>query len=205
MHRLVLAFVLTAAAALAPLTAQTSPNVTPTSLPASAQAPRAESPQGQSPTPAPAPAAPSRPPSLSGPTLNGVNIRLDITITDTFDNTPQKKTVSMTILSGQTGMVRTQNTIARRYPVRLNVDAMATAYANGLISTRLSVNYLPAPRSVDTRDTGLSGDSFPDGPGQLEESLAVVLTDGQPLVLTESADPMSTRKVTLEVKATVLK
>lgn len=192
MRRLILAFTLIAATTSAPLFAQTPQAPTPQAVAPQATTPKAAAPQ-----------APSRPPSLSGPTLNGVNIRLEITITDTFDNTPQKKTVSMTILSGQTGMVRTQNTVARRYPVRLNVDAMATAYANGLISTRLSVNYLPAPRTADARDTGVGAES--DAPGHLEESLAVVLTDGQALVLTESADPVTTRKVTLEVKATVLK
>jgi hypothetical protein len=130
-----------------------------------------------------------------------VNVRLDITITDTFEGKAQAKTVTMTIMSGQTGMVRTQNTIGRMFPVRLNVDAMATAYANGLVSTRLTINYLPGPAEGDVNTDPARRDT----PGSLEESIAVVLTDGTPLVLTESADPVTNRKVTLEATATILK
>jgi hypothetical protein len=133
--------------------------------------------------------------------LAGANVRLDITITDTLGGKAQKKTVTMTLMSGQTGMVRTNNTLNQRYNVRLYVDAMATAYASGLVSTRVTVNYLPGP----AEDAPETGSDRRDTPGQLEESITVVLTDGKPLVLTESADPVTDRKVTLEATATILK
>jgi hypothetical protein len=136
--------------------------------------------------------------------VGGVNIRLEITITDTFGAAPQKKTVAMTIMSGQTGMIRTENTVfGNRARVRLNVDAMATAYQSGLVSTRLTVTYIPAPRmSPASAEAQNANDTVP---GSLEESVTVVLTDGKPLLLTESADPATDRKVTLEAKATILK
>ncbi len=168
----------------------------------SAAAPQAQG--GQSGTTPAAAQAPSRPPSLSGVALSGVNIRLEITITDTFGAAPQKKTVAMTIMSGQTGMIRTENTVfGNRARVRLNVDAMATAYASGLISTRLTVTYVPAPRvSPASPEAASAMDSVP---GSLEETVTVVLADGKPLLLTESADPATDRKVTLEATATILK
>jgi hypothetical protein len=184
----------------APLFAQAP--APPRGVPApSAAAPVADDQAAQEKTPAAAPQAPPRAPSLSGPALAGVNIRLDITITDTYGGAPQKKTVALTVLSGQSGMVRTSNNfrVAGGFAqVKLNVDAQAMAYQSGAVSTRLTVSYMPAPQG------GTQSVETPP-PGTLEESIAVALMDGQPLVLTESADPASDRKVTLEVKATILK
>ena len=197
MRRLILTFAVLALAT--PLFAQTP--APPRGVPApSAAAPVVDN-QATRETPAPAPQSPPRAPTLQGPALNGVNIRLDITITDTYGGTPQKKTVALTVLSGQSGMVRTSNNfrVAGGFAqVKLNVDAQAMAYQSGAVSTRLTVSYMPAPQG------GTQSVETPP-PGSLEESIAVALMDGQPLVLTESADPTSDRKVTLEVKATILK
>jgi hypothetical protein len=39
----------------------------------------------------------------------------------------------------------------------------------------------------------------------ISESLTVILEDGKPLVVSQSADPGSDRKVRVEIKATILK
>jgi hypothetical protein len=43
------------------------------------------------------------------------------------------------------------------------------------------------------------------GQTRLDQSLTVALQSGLPLVVTQAADAVSDRKVTVEVKATVLK
>jgi hypothetical protein len=153
--------------------------------------------QGQSPTPpAAAPQAPqsSRLPNL--PTLPATtNIQLELTITDTLNDTPTTKTVSMVILSGSSGMIRTAGATNDHF---LNVDAVAVAYQSGLIGVRLSFEFSPPPsRNVEARQTVRA-------PG-LNESLTVVVADGKPLVVSQSADAASDRKVTATIKATVLK
>jgi len=206
MRRLVLALLLTAGGMTTPMDAQVAaPAPDSQTPPPSAQTPAPQARGGQ-PTPpaAAAPEAPQRPPSLAGNPLTGSNIRLSVTITDNYGGATHKKTVSMVLLSGQSGMIRTTNTVEVNRnitQVRLNVDAMATAYPNGLVSTRLTVNYVPSPNTSAT-----PGDSpYGPRPATLEESIAVVLVDGKPLVLTESADPVTDRKVTLEATATILK
>ena len=39
----------------------------------------------------------------------------------------------------------------------------------------------------------------------IQENLSVNLDDGRPLVVAQSADPISDRQVTVEVRATILK
>ena len=39
----------------------------------------------------------------------------------------------------------------------------------------------------------------------LQESITVLLNDGKPLVISQSADSISDRKVTVEVRATIVK
>ncbi len=39
----------------------------------------------------------------------------------------------------------------------------------------------------------------------IQENLSVNLDDGKPLVVAQSADPVSDRQVTVEVRATILK
>jgi hypothetical protein len=155
--------------------------------------------QGQQPTQAPQAVTP-RPPSapfIAGPNNqpmpSATNIRLDLTITDTFTGTPVKKTVSMIVLTQNGGMIRTAS--PEGWAV-LNIDAVAGAYQGGLVSVRMTFEYSPAlPKDIST--TGR--------PPKLNESITVALQDGKPLVVSQSADPASDRKVTAELTATILK
>lgn len=159
-------------------------------------------------------ALPPRAPGLPTPTAN---VKLDLTITDTYTGTPVKKTVSMLIMNGSNGMIRTANRLATGSNVGLNVDAAATIYQGGLITVRVTFEYTPAqapsivnPQNREQIDAlrtqqaerGLSPTSQP---AELHESLSVVLQDGKPLLVSQSADPTTDRKVTVEVMATILK
>ncbi len=193
MRKLVFTVLITAIVA-APLTAQTPPPSA--QAPAAVPGQRGATPPAQAPTPAP---PVNRAPSLGLPTSQGMpastNIRLQLTLSDNYGGTPTKKTATMVMLNGNGGMIRTNN---RETEATLNVDALASAYQNGLVSVRLTFEYTPP------RPTGPSGQRLGLAP-TLHESITVALVDGKPMIVTESADPATDRKVTLEVTATILK
>lgn len=126
---------------------------------------------------------------------NTTNIQLELTITDTLNGTPTNKTVSMVILNGSSGMIRTAGATNDHH---LNVDAMALAYQSGMIGVRLSFEFTPPPSG------GVEGRQTVRAP-RLNESLTVVVLDGKPLVVSQSADAASDRKVTASITAKVLK
>lgn len=155
--------------------------------------------QGGATTPpaaAPRPETPRAPSIMSQnnlPMAAATNIRLDLAITDTFTGSPVKKTVSLLILNGNSGMIRTRGSDGWSV---LNVDAVAQAYQNGQVSLRMTFEYAPSSSkeaSVNNR------------PPSLNESITVVLQDGKPMMVSQSADPATDRKVTAELTATILK
>jgi hypothetical protein len=124
------------------------------------------------------------------------NVQVELTLTDQLGTgAPQKKTVSMIVASGSLGKIR--NTAARIGPTQigLNVDARPFVSTEGPIQLELTLYYYP-PQG-DEKDPGM--------PTELNQSLTVVLQSGKPLVVSQAADPVSDRKVVVEVKATVLK
>lgn len=155
--------------------------------------------QGQATTP---PAAAPRPETPRAPNLGGpnnqpmspaTNIRLDLTITDTYTGAPVKKTVSLLVLNANSGMIRTNGSDGWSV---LNVDAVAAAYTSGQVSLRMTFEYTPAQAKQES-----GGGRAP----RLNESITVVLQDGKPLMVSQSADPATDRKVTAELTATILK
>jgi hypothetical protein len=150
-----------------------------------AQAPRAETP---------------RAPSIQSP-QSGINympahtnIRLDLAITDTLSGAPVKKTVSLIVLTNNSGMIRTTSGDRNS---NLNVDALAAAYTSGHVSVRMTFEYTPPQPLKDGVAVGRSP--------SLNESITVVLQDGKPMMVSQSADPATDRKVTAELTATILK
>ena len=109
-----------------------------------------------------------------------------------------KKTVSMLVMSGRSGAIRTQNTLPGGVNVHLNVDASVQAYPGGAVTVTITFNYMPAPDPADQVGKNPS-------PAQLSESLNLLLRDGKPLVVSQSADPATDRKVTVELTATIMK
>ena len=125
-------------------------------------------------------AAPARPPEPPG---QPVNIKFDLTLTDqTGTGEAAKKTVSLLVLDRQTGYVRSSATSERTGPMRINVDARPQILPSGNIRVTLSLEYQA-----------------------ITQQLTVVVESGKPIVLTQTADPLSDRKVTVEMRATILK
>jgi hypothetical protein len=163
--------------------------------------------QGQPQTPAPTMVqspfveAPSRPP--------GPNVRVEITITDQAgSNTPVKKTLSVIAHDRYEGSIRSKVTVV--VPGRpvgekqsigyeelpLNVDIRAEVMDNGLIRTRLILNYETVNPGTEL---GTASRSI------VTANQMVMLENGKPMIVSQSADAATDRKVTVELKATVLR
>jgi hypothetical protein len=131
------------------------------------------------------------------------NVQIEVTLTDqTGTATPDKKIVSMVVSSGSWGKIRSAGTFRpvadAPFGVDLNVDARPFVSVDGPIQLELTLNYSPpggpgSGREMPTTRTGVN------------QSLTVILQNGRPLIISQSADPVSDRKVVVEVKATILK
>jgi hypothetical protein len=146
-----------------------------------AMAPAAVAQEGQAP--------PGVPPQASRAGAQVANIRIELTIVDQrSDAQSAPRTVTLLIEDRQSGRIRTG-----RNNAMLNIDARPEMLREGRIRVMVSLEYTPQ-----------------DGPDRatqppIQESLTALLEDGKPLVISQSADPTSDRKVRLEVKATVVR
>jgi hypothetical protein len=167
--------------------------------------PAPAAPVAQAPAAPSAPAAPAARTAPEAPKKAGqlVNVKIEFTITDERAGTqPAKRTVSLIVADAQRGSVRSEPS-AFQVPgvLQLNVDAQPEIVSSGKIRLNFSFQYsAPTPGS-------LSGET-PRGTvltTNLRESLSLVVEDGKPLLVAQSADPTSDRTVSVEVKATILK
>jgi hypothetical protein len=172
---------------------------------------------GQPPAGAPNPPTFQRPPAPTGqpaqPELNAprepagssnTNVRLELTITDQrTEGPPVTKTVSATVVADRSP-VRIRTSGAVRTPmgnrdVVLNVDAMPTLVnVNNVTKVRISL-------TIEYRPVALESDTEKTSTPSINEQLTAVLEDGKPLLISQSADPATDRKVKIEVKATILR
>ena len=117
------------------------------------------------------------------------NVRIELTVTDQRgDAQAAPKTITMVVEDRQNGRIRTG-----RNNTNLNVDGHPEILREGRIRLMLSLEYAPQ-----------------DGPDRaapipISESVTALLEDGKSLVVSQSADPTSDRKVRLEVKATIVR
>lgn len=130
--------------------------------------------------------------------IDGPNVQVEVTITDySGADAPVRRVVTLTVADGETGRVRTQ-TSGRAGNLPLNVDAVPRVLKDGRVSLHLSFEYGTGDLVKD--EHGLSTAST-----RVNHSAVVVLENGKPLLITQSADPKGDRRVTLEAKATVLR
>ena len=149
--------------------------------------------------------APPPPPAAPAPDGRnrrvGPNVRVEVMFSEQRSDSPAApKTVTITTNDGQWGRVRSSVTTAGYGASPLNVDARPEVLADGRVLLSVNIEYgekrVPAGKEVQ--------------PGQiieatLNESVTLLLESGKGLAVTQSADPMSDRKVSVEVKATVLR
>ena len=170
-------------------------------VPASAQEkPQTPTPRAVQPTKMVEPAAPRR---LRG---RDVNIQVELTITDFVGSeSPDKKVVSVTTADATMGRIRTSG--EHQIPVGavpqgasvLNIDATPTLLPDDRILLELTVVYAP-PVASSTPPTGPAARR-----ATVNEMLSVVLQNGKSMMVSQAADPTTARRLTVEVKATILK
>jgi hypothetical protein len=161
----------------------------PTQMVSAASLPGGQATAAQEPKPADKPPAPSNPDQP-------INIKLDLSITDQVGTgDPVKKTMSMIVADGLSGTIRNTGNVKDQGRVQIRVEARPKILPSGQIRLMLALEYVPrAPGS----DTPLEGSA-------LHEQISTIIEPGTPVIVTQSADPASDRKVLVEVKATLVK
>ena len=132
------------------------------------------------------------------------NVQVELTLTDqTGSGTPDKKTVSMVVSSGNWGRSGRPGTCDLQARRRWSCSSMSTRVPlspiDGPIQLELTLNYSPPGAQSPDQDNARAR------PTSINQSLTVVLQSGKPMVISQAADPVNDRKVLVEVKATVLK
>jgi len=135
----------------------------------------------------------------------GVNIRIDATVTESRgDQTLGRKVVSITLVDGDSGSVRSSAMVPvgtdsfTRVP--LNMDARGRIRDDNRVQAQVTLDYNRG--SVEFGESGTQRVARDSG---IRQSVSVILENGKPLVVAQSADPEGDRRVTLELRATILK
>lgn len=137
-----------------------------------------------------------------------VNIQLEIAIIDQMAaGEPVRKVVTVTTADRATRSIRSigrvrQGTPQASWPgqatdgnVQINLDARPQILQSGAIRLTLGLQYSPHA----------AGGDAPSEWSSLNEQITVILQPGKPLVVSQAVDPGSTRKINVEVTATLMK
>ena len=142
----------------------------------------------QQPTPQPQKAVDAAAPARPFPGTQ--NVRIEVTITDQRDGAPSApKIISMILTDRDPGRMRSGT---GRNDGMLNVDVRPEVTRENRVKMSLTLEYRP-PMTGEKEMVPLT------------QSLTMLLDDGKPLTVSQSADPGSNRSVKVEVKATMLK
>ena len=172
------------------------------------QAPRSPSPPPGQPGPGqlaiPPPSAPAPPPEtrrVRGPAKD-LNVHIELTISDQLGTAaPEKKVVSLLAADQTMGQVRASARASRAnvgfVGAGLNVDARPIVLEGDRVLVELKLEYQPfLPAGPNAP---------PQEPTNLNESISVILQNGKPLTISQAVDPISDRRMTVEVKATIVR
>ena len=130
-----------------------------------------------------------------------INLRLEFTVTDQIGTAPPvKKMITMNVADGESGRIRTNAEVFRKNSaptvVPLSVDA-SPEIEGTRIRLRASLEYQLLKDAPEP--------DLPAGKTSITQSVTAILNDGISTILSQSADPLTDHKVTLEVKATIIK
>ena len=127
-------------------------------------------------------------------------MRVEVTITDKKPNAaPVTKTVTVVAGDGLRGSIRSEGSGppgSRSTP--LNVDVDPNILADNKVRVGLNLQY-------DVPGQSESASGGPSGFIQIRDSVTMILESGKPMMVAQSADPISDRQVTVELKATILR
>lgn len=191
-----------------PASAQLRDQVPPPGTPKAVAAPQpAKPPTPPQPPPAPQPPLPPEPGQAPQPTPAPqprglpINVKIELTIGDQLGSAaPVQKTVNLMVADRHTGMIRSEGMLPGYGKVQLHVDAEVRiiAQAEGKILTLIQLYYdlIDPKAAVAERQSQTT---------QIRESLRTILENGKSMTVSQSADPVTDRKVTVELKATIMK
>jgi hypothetical protein len=150
--------------------------------------------------------AKAEPPAKALAVRARANVRVDLTISDQTGSGPvEKKQVTLIAAEESWGKIRTNAATKAQditaggpvTPIRLNVDARPFLNSAGAIQLELTIDYNPlGPMSKDTAQLR---------PTEINQSMTVVLQSGKPMIVSQAADPVTDRKIIVEVVATIVK
>jgi hypothetical protein len=146
-----------------------------------------------------APVAPTPPVPPFGPEAGGqpVNIRLDVSVTDQGGNSSaQPKTLMVILADRALGQTR-----AAYEDRSISVDARPTI-VEGRVRANLTVKSQEPPKVMTVGSEPFKG---PDPLLNWTNSFALLLDSGKPMLAFETSDPVTKRKLSIEVKATIQK
>lgn len=149
---------------------------------------------------------PSKPPEPSQP----LNIRLELTILDqTGPGEPSRKVVTMNVADRFNASIRTSGWVVTkegRRDVSINVDARPIVLRNreGAVQLELGLSYQPTGLAASAGSTAAPTEASWGQTG-LNERITTILENGKPLVVSQASDPSFDRRISVEVRATILK
>jgi hypothetical protein len=164
---------------------------------AQAQTAPAAPPKEQEARPAPKPPEPAQ----------LVNVRIELTILDQMGpGEPAKKLVTMHVADRGNAFIRTNGRIVTKEgwrDVMINVDARPVVLRGkeGSVQVDLNLEYRPVSSPPAP---GSQGEPAASQTGATER-ISTILESGKPLLISQAADPSSDRRISVEMKATILK
>jgi hypothetical protein len=162
------------------------------------------------------PAAKAAAKPAAEPAGQPLNIRVEMTISDQAGTgSGTTKIVTLIVADRQNGVIRSRGRVGTR-DVVINVDARPTIARDGSIRMDLGLEYQPVIAADSSARGGGETASGTQPPAlllpladqtfsNLNQRIGVVLKSGEPLVVSQSADPGSARQIKVEIKATILK
>jgi hypothetical protein len=148
---------------------------------------------------------PPKPSEASQP----LNVRIELTILDqSGPGEPSRKLVTMNVADRFNASIRTSGWVLTkegRRDVSISVDARPTVLRNreGAVQLELGLSYQPTGLTA----TGTVAAAAEAGSAQtgLNERIVTILDNGKPLVVSQASDPSLDRRISVEVKATILR
>lgn len=141
-----------------------------------------------------------------------INVKVEFTISDQIGTKPPiRKTMTMVVADGESSRIR--STVEFRYPITVKNDKGEPVKTTNGGNAPLSVDVSPAVEgnkvrldfSVEYSATDFQEDGSMNSKTTVSERLAAILDSGVPLIVAQSSDAYSDRKVTVEIKATILR
>jgi hypothetical protein len=140
-----------------------------------------------------------------------VNVRIELTILDqSGPGEPSKKLVTMHVADRSSASIRTSGRVLTKEgwrDVTINVDArpMVLRGKEGSVQIDLGLEYRPiSSATAPGSSPGSQADASASQTGSIER-ISTILESGKPLLISQAADPSSDRRISVEMKATILK